>query len=62
MAGRGPQTFKKRQKEQARKERQDEKRARRLERKIAPEQPAEADETSPTADSPTVDSPMHDEA
>ena len=33
MAGRGPQTFKKRQKEQERKERQDAKRARRLQRK-----------------------------
>jgi hypothetical protein len=33
MAGRGPQSFKKRQKEQARKERQEEKVARRLQRK-----------------------------
>ena len=33
MAGRGPQTFKKRQKEQQRKERQAEKLARRLQRK-----------------------------
>jgi hypothetical protein len=33
MAGRGPQTFQKRQKEQQRKERQQEKMARRLERK-----------------------------
>ena len=33
MAGRGPQSFKKRQKEQQRKERQQEKMARRLERK-----------------------------
>jgi hypothetical protein len=33
MAGRGPQTFKKRQKEQARKEKQQEKAAKRLERK-----------------------------
>lgn len=33
MAGRGPQSFKKRQKEQARKERQEEKMARRLQRK-----------------------------
>ena len=33
MAGRGPQTFKKRQREQARKEKQEEKRAKRLERK-----------------------------
>jgi hypothetical protein len=36
MAGRGPQSFKKRQKEQARKEKQEEKRARRLERKRNP--------------------------
>jgi hypothetical protein len=33
MAGRGPQTFKKRQKEQQRKEKQQEKIAKRLERK-----------------------------
>ena len=33
MAGRGPQTFKKRQKEQQRKEKQLEKRAKKLERK-----------------------------
>lgn len=33
MAGRGPQTFKKRQKEQARKEKQQEKAAKRLTRK-----------------------------
>ncbi len=33
MAGRGPQTFKKRQKEQQRKEKQEQKRAKRLERK-----------------------------
>jgi hypothetical protein len=35
MAGRGPQTFKKRQKEQQRKERQQEKMAKRLQRKEA---------------------------
>jgi hypothetical protein len=34
MAGRGPQSFKKRQREQLRKEKQDEKRAKRLERKL----------------------------
>jgi hypothetical protein len=33
MAGRGPQSFKKRQREQARKEKQDEKRAKRLQPK-----------------------------
>jgi hypothetical protein len=43
MAGRGPQSFKKRQKEQARKERQDEKKAKKIERKLNPEQP-ETDE------------------
>ena len=36
MAGRGPQTFKKRQKEQQRKEKQQEKEAKRLARKDAP--------------------------
>jgi hypothetical protein len=35
MAGRGPQSFKKRQKEQARKEKQQEKASKRLERKSA---------------------------
>lgn len=42
MAGRGPQTFKKRQKEQQRKERQAEKMARRLNRKNE-SKPAESD-------------------
>lgn len=36
MAGRGPQTFRKRQKEQQRKEKQQEKLARRLQRKQEP--------------------------
>jgi hypothetical protein len=36
MAGRGPQSFKKRQKEQQRKEKQMEKAARRTERKLSP--------------------------
>ena len=36
MPGRGPQTFKKRQKEQQRKEKQQEKMAKRLERKNRP--------------------------
>jgi hypothetical protein len=49
MAGRGPQTFKKRQKEQQRKERQQEKIARRLQRKqqahaVAEQNPAEQPE------------------
>ncbi|HEV8148534.1 MAG TPA: hypothetical protein VGP79_19220 [Bryobacteraceae bacterium] len=40
MAGRGPQSFKKRQKEQARKEKQQEKLAKRMERRQAgPEDP-----------------------
>lgn len=46
MAGRGAQTFKKRQKEQQRKERQEEKRAKRLERKNSPDGEA----TSPSDD------------
>ena len=37
MAGRGPQTFKKRQKEQQRKEKQQEKLARKLQRKLSGE-------------------------
>ena len=36
MAGRGPQSFKKRQREQARKEKQDEKRTKRLQPKWRP--------------------------
>jgi hypothetical protein len=36
MAGRGPQSFKKRQKEQQRKEKQQEKLAKRIERRNAP--------------------------
>lgn len=43
MAGRGPQSFQKRQKEQQRKERQDEKKARKEQRKLNPDQP-ETDE------------------
>jgi hypothetical protein len=43
MAGRGPQTFKKRQKEQQRKEKQEHKREKRLERKL---NPGEEDESS----------------
>ena len=39
MAGRGPQSFKKRQKEQARKEKQEEKRAKRLQRKLGVRDP-----------------------
>jgi hypothetical protein len=52
MAGRGPQSFKKRQKEQQRKEKQQEKLARKMERKLQAKtttelevQPPETDET-----------------
>lgn len=41
MAGRGPQTFKKRQKEQKRKEKQDAKAEKRLQRRLAKENPGE---------------------
>lgn len=44
MAGRGPQTFKKRQKEQARKEKQQEKIAKRLIRKQQGDRPDEPEE------------------
>ena len=47
MAGRGPQSFKKRQKEQQRKEKQEEKRARRLERKRNPHLYAGTDDEAP---------------
>ncbi len=46
MPGRGPQTFKKRQKEQQRKERQEEKMATRLARKNEPPA-ADSDEIAP---------------
>ena len=51
MAGRGSQTFKKRQKEQQRKEKQQEKFAKRLERKTQdPSNPeVDTDEADPTA-------------
>ncbi len=39
MAGRGPQTFKKRQKEEARRERKQEKLAKRLQKKDTPSEP-----------------------
>ena len=45
MAGRGSQTFKKRQKEQQRKEKQQEKLAKRIERKLHPQ--TETDEDLP---------------
>jgi hypothetical protein len=52
MAGRGSQTFQKRQKELQRKERQEEKRAKRLQRKREPEgtdTPAEEGEGMPSS-------------
>jgi len=49
MAGRGPQTFQKRQKEQQRKEKQEEKRAKRLQRKQEGDQP-EVEEGLPADD------------
>ncbi len=49
MAGRGPQSFKKRQKEQARKEKQQEKAVKRVQRKVDKDNPLlageEVDET-----------------
>ena len=47
MAGRGPQSFKKRQREQARKEKQDEKRTKRVERKALGPMPEEPLEKNP---------------
>jgi len=49
MAGRGSQTFQKRQKELARKEKQEEKRAKRLQRKNAPAGDAEPVDDEGTA-------------
>ena len=50
MAGRGPQTFKKRQKEQARKEKQQEKIARRLQRRHEKSNGVENPDGSETSD------------
>ncbi len=47
MPGRGPQTFKKRQKEQQRKEKQQEKMAKRLQRKDEPDAGPDSDIASP---------------
>lgn len=47
MPGRGPQTFKKRQKEQQRKEKQQEKMAKRLQRKDEPASEPDSDIASP---------------
>jgi hypothetical protein len=49
MAGRGPQSFKKRQKEQQRREKQQEKIAKRLERKRSPEISSESNAQRPEA-------------
>ena len=49
MAGRGPQSFKKRQKEQQRKEKQQEKIAKRLERKRNPQTLSESEGSHPQA-------------
>jgi hypothetical protein len=49
MAGRGPQTFKKKQKEQQRKEKREEKMAKRLERK---KNPLPLDDTDVDLDQP----------
>lgn len=54
MAGRGPQTFKKRQKEEQRKQRQEEKRQKRLQRK-------QGDETQETETNPEEASLAEDE-
>ena len=53
MAGRGPQSFKKRQKEQQRKERQQEKMAKRLQRKQEP-RPSEQDEPLELLHAPVI--------
>jgi hypothetical protein len=50
MAGRGPQSFKKRQKEQQRKEKQEEKRAKRLDRKRNPHLYVGTDDDAPETD------------
>lgn len=62
MAGRGPQTFKKRQKEQQRKEKQQEKMAKRLARKDEGGSPeSEEEEYDPFADT-SLDRPLQDPA
>jgi len=57
MPGRGPQTFKKRQKEQQRKERQQEKMAKRLAKKDAPPRSADSEEEFEPFDETTVGLP-----
>ena len=62
MAGRGTQTFQKRQKEQQRKEKQQEKFAKRLERKTNPQQEQADDQLEPFVVDPSLDrySPTRD--
>jgi len=59
MGGRGPQSFKKRQKEQQRKEKLEEKIAKRLERKLNPPSTEEAD--APLEDQPSAEQPLEDD-
>ena len=59
MAGRGPQTFKKRQKEQKRKEKQQEKMERRLLRKQQKDSGETSEpETGPGAEAESADGPI----
>ena len=58
MAGRGPQTFKKRQKEQARKEKQQEKIARRLQRRHDKSNGVENPDRSDTSDTDDLLAPQ----
>lgn len=67
MPGRGPQTFKKRQKEQQRKERQMEKMAKRLGRKDAPpsseeETPTDENGSELTTQDPALETPGNTDA
>lgn len=57
MPGRGPQTFKKRQKEQERKEKRAEKLARRQQKKTEPEKPGLSDLAPEELNSPAPDEP-----
>jgi hypothetical protein len=59
MPGRGPLTFKKRQREQQQKEKQAEKLARRLERKRKPSDADEQDPDSSSIDMPDTRDPDH---
>ena len=60
MPGRGPQTFKKRQKEQQRKEKQQEKMARRLARKDDTTPRTDVDENGIALLEPDVDDENHE--